>query len=314
MKSIKELKENKKSFLALTTLYPEEFDFLLPIFSALWYKFYKVFTLQNKRRKKKNWSAEKDTKTLPTTEDKLFFILCCFKGNPLQEHQAASFEFSQGKVSMWIKILTPILEESLDKLGVLPCRQGEHLEQFLQDIPDAEYINIDAVEQQTPRPVDNEAQRAQYSGKKGTHAYKNQVNCLDNQQIVYLSPTYLGPTHDKQIADETQCTFPKGTRLRQDSAYVGYEPQGVLIEMPFKKPKGKELTIMQKWYNQYVAQRRIVVEHAIRGVKRFRIVQYICRLRGYWTRDRIMNICTGIHNFRVQSPLRNYESKLKFQF
>jgi hypothetical protein len=76
----------------------------------------------------------------------------------------------------------------------------------------------------------------------------------------------LGPTHDKRIADKEQCTFPKGTRLRQDSAYIGYEPEGTLIEMPFKKPKGKELSGMKRWYNQYVAQRRIVVEHAIRGI------------------------------------------------
>ena len=314
MKSVKELKENRTTFIGITTLYPEEFDLILPIFSEIWYKFYKIYTLQGKRRAKKNWYSQKDTPTLATTEDKLFFILCYYKENPLQEYQGLTFEFSQAKVSNWVKILTPMLEEALDKLDVLPCRQGSILERFLEQMPDAENVNIDAVEQVTPRPVDDQAQKAQYSGKKGTHTYKNQVNSLDNQYVVYLSPTHLGPTHDKRIADEERCTFPQGTRIRQDSAYVGYQPEGTLIEMPFKKPKGKELTTIQKWYNQYVAQRRIVVEHAIRGIKRFKIVQRICRLRGYWVRDQIMNICTGLHNLRVKSSLRNYSGEIKFQF
>jgi hypothetical protein len=52
MKSVKELKENRTAFIGLTTLYPEEFDLILPVFSELWYKLYKNFTLQRKRRKK----------------------------------------------------------------------------------------------------------------------------------------------------------------------------------------------------------------------------------------------------------------------
>lgn len=83
--------------------------------------------------------------------------------------------------------------------------------------------------------------------------------------------------------------------------------------MPFKKPRNGELTEIQKWFNQFVSQRRIVVEHAIRGIKRCRIVQHACRLKGYWIRDQIMNICTALHNLRVRSPLREYEHKLKFQ-
>lgn len=76
--------------------------------------------------------------------------------------------------------------------------------------------------------------------------------------------------------------------------------------MPYKKPKNGELSSIQKWFNQYVGQRRVVIEHAIRGIKRFHIIQQACRLWGYMARDRIMNICTAIHNFRVRSPMRKY--------
>ena len=306
-------KLNKEQFLSLTTLYPEEFDLILPIFAKLWYKFYKAYTLEGKRRVKMNWYPEKDTPTLPTVEDKLFFILTYYKQHPLQQFHAASFGLSQGKVSLWVKLLTPRLEEALKKLGHLPCRDGSILSDYLKDFGTVKVVTQDVVEQTMPRPVDNDAQEAMYSGKKKVHTYKNKVDCLDDQYVVFLSMTYLGTVHDKKIADEENCQYPS-IQLFQDSGFQGYEPENVHVVMPFKKPKNRKLNALQKWFNQYVAQRRIVIEHAIRGIKRFHIVQHPCRLSGYWVRDRIMNICTGIHNLRVRSPLRSYSCERKFQF
>lgn len=123
----------------------------------------------------------------------------------------------------------------------------------------------------------------------------------------------MGTVHDKKIADLENCHYPEEIRLRQDLGFQGYHPQGIQVIMPFKKPRKRALTVMEIWFNQYVGQRRIVVEHAIRGIKRFHIVQHACRLGGYWVRDQIMNICTAIHNLRVRSPLRKYSSNQKFQ-
>lgn len=311
------LSTNETQLLALTTLLPAEFEFILDKFRLIWYKYYKIYTLEGKRRKKKNWYPEKDTPTLPTVGDKLLFILVYFKQHPLQQFQAASFSLSQPKVSLWIKILSPILLETLKKLKCIPCRDGAVLKDFLNqsiDFNEVQIINQDVVEQTTPRPTDDEAQRKQYSGKKKAHTYKNKVDCLDNQYVVYLSPTYLGSVHDKKIADEENCQYPENIRLRQDAGFQGYAPENVHIVMPFKKPKNSFLTAMQIWFNQYVGQRRIVVEHAIRGIKRCHIVQRPCRLAGYWIRDQIMNICTALHNFRVRSPLRAYKTANKFTF
>lgn len=78
-----------------------------------------------------------------------------------------------------------------------------------------------------------------------------------------------GLAHDKKIADEEDCLYPPDSRLRQDCGFQGYEPENINIVMPFKKPRNGTPTRMQKWFNQYVSQRRIVVEHAIRGIRRF---------------------------------------------
>lgn len=313
MKDYKIIRKDREQFLSLTSLYPEEFDLILPHFATLWYKFNKIFTLEGKRRKKKNWYAQKDTKTLPTVEIKLFFLLVYIKQHPLQQFQGFVFGLSQGKVSQWVKILTPMLNEALEKLGCKACRDGNDLHTLLNNFSNANCINQDVVEQTSPRSTDDQAQKAMFSGKAKDHTYKNKVDCLDNQYIVYLSPTFLGSVHDKKIADESDCLYPKNTRLRQDAGFQGFAPEGVHIVMPFKKPKNGSLTGIQNWFNQYVGQRRIVVEHAIRGIKRCHIVQQACRLAGYWIRDQMMDVCTALHNLRVRSPLRKYKSEHKFQ-
>ena len=85
----------------------------------------------------------------------------------------------------------------------------------------------------------------------------------------------------------------------------------VVIVQPFKKPKNGELTEMQKWFNQWVSARRVVIEHAIEGIKRCRIIKERCRL-SYSKRDQIVAVAAALHNLRVKSPLRKYEHPFKF--
>ena len=94
--------------------------------------------------------------------------------------------------------------------------------------------------------------------------------------------------------------------------YQGYCPENVHIVQPFKKPQKRELTGTEKWFNQYVARIRITVEHAISGVKRCRFVKDKCRHFCQQFRDQVVLIATGLHNFRVCSPLRKYKSHFKF--
>lgn len=159
--------QSDKSFLSLTSLYPEEFDYLLPTFSQEWYKYHKHFDMLGKRRKAPKTSYENDTKTLPTVEDKLFFILVYLKNNPSQEFIAFSFEIDQSHACRWIKILSDILSNSLKQLDVLPCQDGSALKTLLSK-KEVDCLIIDAVEQRTVRSVNTEAQAGNYSGKKKT--------------------------------------------------------------------------------------------------------------------------------------------------
>ncbi|MGB3780748.1 MAG: transposase family protein [Tunicatimonas sp.] len=187
----KKIRANPHQFITLTSLTVEEFDMLLPVFKRHWIKYTKYHTLEGKKRKLPNLRPSKRTKTLPTVAEKLFFLLSYLKNYPLQEFQAASFDISQGKVSQWVRVLHPLLQESLKELGALPERSGEALASVLAKY-DGEAFNMDAAERAVERSKDNYTQQDHYSGKQKDHTVKNNLICRDNQQIVYLSETYEG--------------------------------------------------------------------------------------------------------------------------
>ena len=68
---------------------------------------------------------------------------------------------------------------------------------------------------------------------------------------------------------------------------------------PKKKPKGQELTDQEKAKNREISSIRIRIEHAISGIKRYRIVKD--KLHNYKKgfMDLVMETCCGLHNFRL---------------
>jgi hypothetical protein len=159
------IRNNPKQFESLTSLKVPEFDFLLRHFRRQWIKFFRYRTTTGKRRKIRNNYPERDTRTLPSVEDKLFFLLVYLKTYTIQEFQGASFNLSQSGVSKWVKVLKPILRKALKKIGALPSRDAEAVQRILEEFGGQHY-NQDATERPVERSVDNQTQKAFYSGKK----------------------------------------------------------------------------------------------------------------------------------------------------
>jgi len=116
---------------------------------------------------------------------------------------------------------------------------------------------------------------------------------------MFLSRTYDGSVHDKRICDEQPLGLPKGINLWQDTGFIGHAPDDVNIRMPKKKPKGKELTKEQKMENREISKFRVLVEHAICGAKRCRIVKDRLRCHKEGFDDLIMELACGLHNLRI---------------
>jgi hypothetical protein len=134
---------------------------------------------------------------------------------------------------------------------------------------------------------------------KKTHNVKNNLLCNVQKRILWLSETFDGHVHDKKIADEQPLHFPASITLWQDTGFLGHKPEKITVRMPTKKPKGKELTAEQKRENREISSFRIIVEHAICGVKRCRIVKERFRCYKFGFDDLVMLIACGLHNFKI---------------
>ncbi|MGC3978328.1 MAG: transposase family protein [Paludibacteraceae bacterium] len=138
---------------------PSQFSELLLGFETQWENYISHYTLEGKVR----YRAPKQQvcPTLPTSEEKLFFILMYLKTNPLQEQLAASFSLTQPKSNILIQLLSGILHKSLRQLGELPERNAQKLKYLTQNCQD---LLLDGVE----RSPSSDRQKECYSGKKNS--------------------------------------------------------------------------------------------------------------------------------------------------
>ena len=156
--------EKKDRVLRLTGFQPEEFEALCAKFRPVWERYIKNTTLEGKPRKRQVRKERKNS-MLPTTEDKLLFLLYEHKNYPTQEALATQFGMEQPHANMWLKTLRPLLQETLHREGDLPQRVSERLNKA---IGDRKRVIIDGVERPILRSGDHETQEEEFSGKKKT--------------------------------------------------------------------------------------------------------------------------------------------------
>jgi hypothetical protein len=284
-----------KQFHALTGYTMEEFNTLLPAFASCFLAHVQQYTLEGKKRQKRLYTSYKNS-PLRTMEDKLLFILMYLRKATTQDIFGEVFGMPQPVVNKWIHVLHPCLNQALKALEATPARTMPDLK------VDDDEVNIyfqDGTERPIQRPKDQEVQKTYYSGKKKRHTVKNNVVVNAQGKIILLTPTCEGKKHDKKVADEAELSLPQGSALYQDTGFQGFALEGVTILQPKKKPRGAELTAEDKEHNRKISRVRIRVEHAIGGVKRYRIVKDQIRnwKRGF--RDSVMETCCGLHNFRL---------------
>jgi hypothetical protein len=292
---------NPTRFLAMTGYTPALFHQLLPYFVEAHDAYLAKFTLDGQRRSGLRRFVLYANSPLPTHAERLAFVLSFNKLNSIQELHADLFSITQKQCYQFLHGLTHILQLALQKAQVLPTESKEALSQQLEQLPhqSGQHLFHDGSEREVPRPQDADKQQENYSGKKKKHTVKNALLTTALCYILFVSPTLAGKVHDKKIAD-AYYKIPPGFTLWQDTGYQGYRPKGVLIRQPLKKPRGKQLSLEQKAYNQAVSSIRVRIEHAIGSVKRYRIVKDECRLRRNNFVGSIFRICAALHNFRIQ--------------
>jgi len=229
-----ELKGSSRKFVSFTSLTPEEFDLLLPAFERAYLKKYPVSKTKLGRVRKRTTGAGRKG-SLARIEQKLLFALVYQKSYPLQSVMGELFGMGQSQANEWIHSLLPILKQALDDLGYEPERDPKRFKEKERDRPDAVDSIIDGTERRRQRPKQAEKQALYYSGKKKIHSDKNIVIATaKKKRVSFLSQTYPGKTHDKNVADREASSYPKHIRLHKDTGFQGYEPKVHKLLQPKK--------------------------------------------------------------------------------
>lgn len=299
--NIERLLKNERSMLALTGLNSKEFIDLLPIFTKTWQDKKIEQHLLNSDNKRAIGGGRKGF--LKTISKKLFFILFYYKCYPTYDVLGFFFDCNRSNAFHRREELGIILESVLGKKLVLPERQLNKVEDFLKAFPEAREVFIDGTERPVQRPKDKEKQKNNYSGKKKRHTKKNIVITDKNKRVGFLSKTANGKEHDFTLLKEyaPPDKMPPKIKKHLDLGFKGFDKQfpDQKMSMPKRKLKNKKLTEFAKEQNKKKSTIRVLVENALAGVKRLRIVTDVFRNRKEGFNDQAMLISCGLWNYHL---------------
>src|ERR671918_2109202 len=133
MPSYEDVTQHAGSLRALTGLTEAEFQALLPHFEQAFMTYMEERTIDGQPRTSRRYTTY-GTCPLPTSADKLLFILTYMKQHPIQEVQGQLFGMSQSNANKWIHLLHPVLNHALANPELLPARTAaEFADMFEMD-------------------------------------------------------------------------------------------------------------------------------------------------------------------------------------
>ena len=189
----------------------------------------------------------------------------------------------------------PVLKELLPSSLIEQVKKNESEYEIVKEILTEYELIVDSYEQVRERPGDNKEQEKYYSGKSSKHTFKSQIIILpDARDIVDVIAGEPGPKSDITLFRENRDIFDPQQKFKGDLGYQGED----LIATPIKTPRNGQLTRDQKKENQEFSAKRIFVEHCIRSVKIFRVVQERFRLNPQKYEQVVLTIC-GLVRFRI---------------
>ena len=315
MKFLKNLTKNENKMQRLIGLNYKQLYLLVRALKPLWEE------AENKRLDRKNRKRAVGgghPYKLQTIKYKIIAVLLYYKQYPTQEFLGIMLGLDQSSVSRLIQKILPLIEQAADpelqtylvqaKENYSVKRIGNWIE-FLAKYPDLKDVATDATEQQCYRAKNYEQQKKYYSGKSKQHTIKTQVSVSSTGRILDVSLSYPGSVHDKTIADTEKIIekFHKNIPQRFDSGYQGIKndyPHHYIL-LPIKKPKGRELTALEKEYNKTHSKRRVKAEHGISMVKKFKILGGIFR-QPVQQHNQLFRNVAAIVNFKRIHPSYRY--------
>ena len=124
------------------------------------------------------------------------------------------------------------------------------------------------------------------------------------KEILYLGHLFCGKVHDftmlKSEFDIRKDWF-SDHHIRIDLGYLGFDKNYPYrdFSLPVKSSKKRPLSKEEKASNRVLASQRVVVEHVIGGMKRYRVLSNRVRSRQWSGYDTRVEVCAGLWNFYI---------------
>jgi len=147
-----------------------------------------------------------------------------------------------------------------------------------------------------------------YSGKKKMHSVKNTVISDSKRRILFLGRTFPGSRHDYKMLNQELSPRFSNINVSVDLGYQGIKKHSLSyqnINIPHKKPRKSKknpnpsLTKKQKTENKLMASKRVIVEHAIGGMKAFHILTTRFRNRTNGMVNDVIFQVSGLWNLKI---------------
>ena len=308
MLSYRRLSKTPSVFRSFTGLEVNEFDSILERVEGS-YPSLEEKRLSRKERKREIGAGRPFKLSI---RDRLLMLLVYYRLYVTSTLTGYLFDLGQTNVLKDIRILEPVVRESVP----LPEKVYRRIRRRLRTIEEVEEFfpgfkaYIDATEQEIPRPKkDKQKRKTHYSGKKRRHTVKTQLAVNGKGLIVHKTNHARGRTHDYSLFKRNRPHLPEKVRPMVDLGYDGIKNDFPELKpmIPFKRrgrgrghrgEKAPDLTPEQKAFNKRLSSERVVVEHTISRMKKFRVMadEFRNRLRHY---DTMTDIVSGLVNLRI---------------
>jgi len=179
------------------------------------------------------------------------------------------------------------------------------LKKLMEAQPEIKEVWVDATEQPIQRPSEKLARKQYYSGKQSEYTIKTQM--LTTQKLIlHLSGNVPGSVSDSTVlaGSGIMHSIPADVQVNLDRGYEGAEdryPNNKVYKAK-RAQRNHPLTLFEKLYNHIINKTRILVEHVIGRVKKFRIVSELFRNRRATHGDFFVAVA-GLTNFRALNSL-----------
>ena len=292
MLTYKKLQRKPKHFQAFTGMTVAQFDEILKALRPVYVEFEQE-RLMRPDRKRKIGGGRNFTLSL---EDRLIITLMYFRLYVSYALLGYLFnldgtnvgrEINQRMLPALLGILPiPMQDELLSGHDDSPQIGGgkriKTLKKLMEAHPEIKEVWVDATEQPTQRPSEKLARKLHYSGKQSEHTIKSQL-LTTKELILHVSGNLPGSVSDSTVlaGSGIMHSIPEDVQVNLDRGYEGAEDRypNNKIYKPKRAQRNHPLTLFEKLYNHIINRTRILVEHVIGRLKKFRIVSELYRNR-----------------------------------